>query len=433
MVDQQIRTPSRKGLAALLIGFIGFILWAFLVSMDRGVIVPGTLTFQGERKSIVHPHGGVVKKIWVGEGQIVQQGQILISLDATDSRAQMNALEVQRQALLAKMARLQMESGTNKTQQLESNHAHVASEVKKSEFQSQQQATEITLYQTRQRALQNDIHALQTEISITNNSLAALKEAQQIKQRQLETLKQQEISLTDMVNKGFMPANRLLDIQSQISTLQVALAQDQMQYGQLSGQTSNARLKQQQLRNQQQAESQALLAEVQTELANLEEQTHRVAFVLKHTEIQSPVAGQVIGLQLFTPGSAMPANTPLMDIAPSHTQLEISAQLAPDLVDQVKLGQTVTVRFSALKTAQTLEVQGELNSVGADQLVDAIKGISYIPLKIRFTPQAASQIAEHRIQSGVPVELLVVTGEQTLMQYLFKPITDRLFTAMREH
>ena len=129
----------------------------------------------------------------------------------------------------------------------------------------------------------------------------------------------------------------------------------------------------------------------------------------------------------------MPANTPIMDIAPNGSKLEISAELEPAMVDQVKAEQPVTVRFSALKTAQTLEVEGVLNRVGADQLSNPTTGMPYIPVNVRLTQKALEEIAQHRIQAGVPVELLIVTGEQTLMQYLFKPITDRLFSAMREH
>lgn len=431
--ESNITNASRKGLIALLLGFVGFMLWASLVAMDRGVVVSGTLTFQGERKTIVHPHGGVIEKIWVNEGQLVEKGQTLISLNTTDSQAQLNSLEVQRQALLAKMKRLRIESRSAKNVKVALVNSAPAEVNIPSSFQTLQQEAETQLFETRQRALQNQINTLGVEIGTAHNSLLALQTTQSSKQRQLQSLNQQQSGLSDMVAKGYMPANRLVEVQGQITSLQVTLAQDQIQISQLRGQTSQARLKMQQLHNQQQAESQTLLNDVQTELANLDEQLHRIEFIRQHTNIQSPVAGQVLGLQLFTQGSAMPANTAVMDIAPSQGQLEISAQLEPGLVDQLKAGQLVTVRFSALKTAQTLEVQGSLHNIGADQLSDPSTGIAHIPVKVRFTEKALGQIAIHRIQAGVPAELLIVTGEQTLMQYLFKPVTDRLFTAMTEH
>ena len=104
--ELDIKKVSRRGLVTLIVGFIGFVVWGSLVAMDRGVVVNGTLTFHGERKTIVHPHGGVVEKIWITEGQLVQQGQTLISLNTTDSQTQLNALQVQRKALMAKMSSL---------------------------------------------------------------------------------------------------------------------------------------------------------------------------------------------------------------------------------------------------------------------------------------------------------------------------------------
>ena len=419
-----IKKVTRKGLITLLVGFIGFVLWSSLVAMDRGVVVTGALTFQGERKTIVHPHGGVIEKILISEGQLVQQGQTLISLNTTDSQTQLNALEVQRKALLAKMERLAKETG-NKPSTSNTSTADA--------FQTRQDEAEAMLYASRQRALQNDIRMLELESTTAQNSLAAQTKAQRSKQQQLERLQQQRTGLADMVANGYMPANRLVELQGQISALEVALAQDDIQISQLGGTIRNAQLKKQQLRNQLHTESQTVLADVQAELAALDEQIQRIAFVVQHTNIQSPVSGQVLGLKLFTQGSAMPANTPIMDIAPNGSELEISAELNPAMVDQVKTDQAVTIRFSALKTAQTLEVEGVVNRVGADQLTNPTTGMAYIPLSVRLSPQALQSIAQHRIQAGVPVELLVVTGEQTLMQYLFKPITDRLFSALREH
>jgi membrane fusion protein, protease secretion system len=427
--ELDIRKVSRKGMITLLVGFIGFVVWASLVGMDRGVVVTGSLTFQGERKTIVHPHGGVVEKIWITEGQLVQQGQTLISLNTTDSQTQLNALQVQRKALIAKMDRLQKEAGKNSA----TTNAVSTNTTESDAFQAQQNAAEAQLYINRQRALQNEIRMVELESSTAQNSLAAQANAQRSKQQQLARLQQQHTGLSDMVEKGYMPANRLVELQGQISALEVALAQDDIQISQLNATVRNAKLKKQQLHNQLQAESQGLLADVQAELAALDEQIQRIAFVVQHTNIQSPVTGQVLGLKLFTNGSAMPANTPIMDIAPNGTELEISAELAPSMVDQVKAEQPVTIRFSALKTAQTLEVKGVVNRVGADQLTNPTTGIAYIPVNVRLTTQALNDISKHSIQAGVPVELLIVTGEQTLMQYLFKPITDRLFSAMREH
>ncbi|MGQ0689752.1 MAG: HlyD family type I secretion periplasmic adaptor subunit [Limnobacter sp.] len=427
--ELDIKKVSRRGLVTLIVGFIGFVGWGSLVAMDRGVVVNGTLTFHGERKTIVHPHGGVIEKIWITEGQLVQQGQTLISLNTTDSQTQLNALQVQRQALIAKTERLEKETGNDLGTTTKPETTGKAADP----FQTRQHEAEAMLYASRQRALQNDIRMLELESSTAQNNMTAQNNAQRSKQQQLERLKRQHLGMADMVAKGYMPANRLVELQGQISALEVALAQDEIQISQLNATIRNAKLKKQQLHNQLHTESQTVLADVQAELAALDEQIQRIAFVVQHTNIQSPVAGQVLGLRLFTQGSAMPANTPIMDIAPNGSKLEISAELEPAMVDQVKAEQPVTVRFSALKTAQTLEVEGVLNRVGADQLSNPTTGMPYIPVNVRLTQKALEEIAQHRIQAGVPVELLIVTGEQTLMQYLFKPITDRLFSAMREH
>ncbi|MFN7504953.1 MAG: biotin/lipoyl-binding protein, partial [Limnobacter sp.] len=270
-----IKAVSRRGMITLLVGFIGFVVWASLVAMDRGVVVPGTLTFQGERKTIVHPHGGVIEKIWITEGQLVEQGQTLISLNTTDSQTQLNALKVQRQALIAKIERLEKEAGNSRGITTKPETTGTAADP----FQTRQHETEAMLYASRQRALQNDIRMLELESSTAQNSLTAQNNAQRSKQQQLERLKQQHLGMADMVSKGYMPANRLVELQGQISALEVALAQDEIQISQLNATIRNAKLKKQQLHNQLHTESQTVLADVQAELAALDEQIQRIAFV----------------------------------------------------------------------------------------------------------------------------------------------------------
>lgn len=164
----------------------------------------------------------------------MQQGQTLISLNTTDSRTQLNALEVQRKALLAKMERLVKETG-NKPSTTNTNTADA--------FQTRQDEAEAMLYASRQRSLQNDIRMLELESTTAQNSLTAQTKAQRSKQQQLERLQQQRTGLADMVANGYMPANRLVELQGQISALEVALAQDEIQISQLGGTIRNAQLK----------------------------------------------------------------------------------------------------------------------------------------------------------------------------------------------
>jgi protease secretion system membrane fusion protein len=89
--------------------------------------------------------------------------------------------------------------------------------------------------------------------------------------------------------------------------------------------------------------------------------------------------------------------------------------------------------FTAFNTNRTPHIPGEILSVGADRLLDEKTGIPYYKVQVRATPEGLKMLGNLKIRPGMPVEIFVKLGEQTLMTYLLKPVFDRMHYSMREY
>ena len=122
----------------------------------------------------------------------------------------------------------------------------------------------------------------------------------------------------------------------------------------------------------------------------------------------------------------------LMEVIPVNEAMIVEGQLPVHLVDKVHVDLPVEMMFTAFNTNRTPHIPGVLISVGADRIVDEKTGNPYYKIQAITTPQGAKLLKDLKVRPGMPVELFVKTGEQSMMTYLMKPVFDRAHSAMRE-
>ena len=122
----------------------------------------------------------------------------------------------------------------------------------------------------------------------------------------------------------------------------------------------------------------------------------------------------------------------LMEVIPVNESLLVEAQLPVNLVDKVRVDLPVEMMFTAFNTNRTPHIPGVLITVGADRTVDEKTGNPYYKIQAVSTAEGAKLLGNLKIRPGMPVELFIKTGEQSMMTYLLKPIFDRSHSALRE-
>ncbi len=140
----------------------------------------------------------------------------------------------------------------------------------------------------------------------------------------------------------------------------------------------------------------------------------------------------VIGMTVHTIGGVVSPATPLLDIVPSVSELVIEAQVAPVDIDRVAIGKRADIRFGAFNSSTTPVIEGEVSSVSADRLVNEKAGTAYYLARVRVTQEGARTLGERKLLPGMPADVLIITGERTLLQYLMQPARDAMAQSMIE-
>lgn len=419
----------RWGWAVILTGLVGFLVWAGLAPLDKGVPVSGTVMVSGHRKAVQHASGGIVAHIRVKEGELVQAGQVLAVMEPIPAKSQADATRSQYLTARLTAVRLQAELAGQATLALPK------------ELQSQVQGlprvmatwqVQQDLFKSRRSALQADLAAMQESLSGLSVQMQAVEESKASKQLQQKSLSLQLEGMRDLARDGYVARNRYLEIDRLHSQINGAIAEDTGNLGRLKFQISEIRQRMAQRQDEYQKEVRTQLAESSRDAETLESRSTATDFELANTEIKAPIAGKVVGLAVFTDRGVLPPGFKLMDIVPQDETLYIEAQVPVHLIDKVKPALTVEVMFTAFNQNRTPYVEGLVDMVSADRLLDEKNGYPYYTMHARVTPEGARKLGQLQVRPGMPVEVLIKTGERTLLSYLFKPVLDRMHGALRE-
>jgi protease secretion system membrane fusion protein len=165
-----------------------------------------------------------------------------------------------------------------------------------------------------------------------------------------------------------------------------------------------------------------------------QEKLQAVTDELSRTQLRSPVDGQVVGMTVTSTGGVVTAGQRLMDIVPKGEALLVDAKIPPHLIDKVHAGAMVDVRFSSFANSPQLVLEGRLASVSSDVISEqtAVGVMTYYLGRIEITPDGIKELGKRVMQPGMPAEVLIKTGERSLLTYLMHPLTKRLAASMKE-
>jgi len=427
--DRRLR---RIGLAVVLVLLGGFGAWAALAPLSSAALGNGVITVEGYRKTVQHLEGGIVAALRVRDGDTVQVGQELLRLDDTQARAQLEVLRGELFQAAARAARLEAQRDGRPridfppllTDAARDTRAGAAMRVQQQAFEARRRARdgEAALYQQQVAVLQSKARGLQAQLASRDAlvrswgaeredyaALAAEGYAERQRVREMERNEAQSLGL-----RGEIAAD---------------LAGTELQ-------VAETRLKIAQLDRELQREVAKELAEAQAELFALREKQRALEDTVARTVVHAPAAGTVLGLTVHTVGAVIRPGDRLLDLVPQAEKLVVEAQLSPRDIDQVRVGQSAEVRFPAFGSRQLPRLEGRVVAVSADRLLDDTAGqkLPYFLGRVELSGPGLQALAQARLElrPGMPAEVLVHTGERTLLQYLLAPLRDVGARALRE-
>jgi protease secretion system membrane fusion protein len=420
---------ARIGLWTLGLGLGGFLLWAAFAPLDEGVPSQGLVALDTKRKVVQHLTGGIVRQVFVHEGETVKDGQPLLSLDDATTRANYETSRLRYFTLRAMHGRLEAERTAADTPRFAPDLLAAA----EADPQIRQLVdTQAQLLRSRRASLQADLQGMEESIQGQQALLQSYAGMAQGRRAQRALLQDELNHTRELVKDGYVPRNRQLELERQLADADLALAE--LQGSTARGQRAVAELRQKILSRKQEYRK-----EVETALAeamrDVEPEGKRYAALkgdLARTEILAPVAGQVVGLAVQTVGAVVQPGQQIMAIVPPGEPLVLEAHVAPHLIDRVQAGLAADVRFASFAHSPQLVVQGEVVSVSGDLLTDSQTNVSYYLARIKLTNEGMEKLGRRQLQPGMPAEVVIKTGGRSLLTYLAAPLFKRIASSMKE-
>ena len=355
----------RVGWVLTIVGAGSFFLWASLAPLDEGIPVQGTVVVSGKRKAVQSLGAGVVNQILVREGQAVQQGQVLFRLDPTQVEADVQSLRAQYRMALASMARWQSERDNLQRVSFAPELSSDPDPRLALVLEGQQQ-----LFSSRREAFAREQAGLKASIEGATQQLSGMRRARGDQLAQADSLRQQLSNLRPLAENGYIPRNRLMEYERQLSQIQQDLAQNTGDSGRIEQGILESRLKLAQHIDEYQKEVRSQLADARLKSLTLEQQLASASFDLQHSDISAPAEGIAVNLGVHTEGAVVRAGETLLEIVPQGARLEVEGRLPVNLVDRVGSALTVDILFTAFNQSSTPRVSGEVSLVSADQMLD---------------------------------------------------------------
>ncbi|WOI32011.1 HlyD family type I secretion periplasmic adaptor subunit [Tritonibacter scottomollicae] len=422
---------------ALLVGVLGiavllggFGTWAAFSNIAGAVVASGQIEVDRNRQVVQHIDGGVVADILVDEGDLVAEGQTLLRLDPADLRSELTITEGQLFELMARRGRLEAERDevdditfSEELLQLAQTRPEVAELV---EGQSR-------LFEARRESVRREVEQLEKRASQIENQIVGIQAQQAATREQLQLIKEELGNQQSLFDRGLAQASVVLNLRRNEANLQGTLGELIASEAQAEGRITELEIETLKLNTQRREEAITRVRDLRYQELELIETRRSLRDRLSRLEITAPVSGIVYGMTVRTPRSVIRPADPVLYLVPQDRPLVIAAQVAPTDIDQLHVGQSVSIRLPALDQRQTPELFGAVTLFSADAFRDEATGRSYYRAEIELNEGEMDRLPGGTVLiPGMPVESYIRTADRSPLAYLVKPLADYFVKAFRE-
>lgn len=420
------------GILIVLAVFGGLGTWAMLAPLSSAAHAPGLVAVESYHQTLQHLEGGIVKAILVRDGETVKKDQVLIEIEDTQTRAQLEVLRGQYFMTLARESRLiAQRDGLGKVE-----YPPALLDKQKDERVQDAIRVQNQTFNARRAAQDGEISLYRQQIGQLEAKAAGLRAQRASRQRLVDSYRSELSDFQALLDQGYAEKQKVRELERN-------LAEGEGVFGELTSslaaadlQVSETKLKILQLQKDLQREVAKELAEVQSQLFELRDKMQSVQDMVARTVVRAPQAGMVLDLQTHTLGAVVRPGAKLLDIVPQGVPLVVDAKLTPIDIDRVRIGQTAEIRFTAFKMRDTPRIEGKVIALSADRLVDEgdQQKAPYYLARVEITPKGLQDLARHKLNlvAGMPAEVLIITGERTLFHYLVDPLKNTVARSLIE-
>ena len=409
---------------AYLIG--GLLLWSSLVSITGAVVAPGTVIVESNTKTVQHLDGGIVARIHVRNGDQVEKGQVLVTLDRTAVLAAHAVAEGRADDLAAQEARLEAERDGAASFVMPALSRPGDPAVAKIE------AAQRELFEARRAARDGERSVLAERLTQVSRELEGLNAQAYARQKEREINARELGAVMPLYEKGYVNQQRIGPLQREAARLEGEIGRIGADLARSRAAVAEAELRLKQSGKAFVETVSEELRKVKSALAEARETLVAQSDKLARSEIRAPRAGRVHALAIHTEGGVVTAASPILQIVPEDERMVVEATVAPQDIDKVRPGQSAGVRFPAFDAHTTPRLEGRIARVSPAE-IQGRDGRSYFTAQIEVPATELSKIGRgHALKPGMPAEVHMESASRSILSYFLKPLSDALSRTFKE-
>lgn len=427
--DWNIRKFVIAGYVVLVVMVFGIGAWAAVTQISGAVVISGNLEVEGNRQVVQHPTGGVIEALNVRDGAEVKKGDVLMELEGDSLVTELGIVEGQWFEILSRKGRLAAERDGQDTivydpellqEQTTNPKITVLMKSQQQQFEARRKLNEEQSSQITER---------QSQIDQQIDGLVAVQKATTLQ----TALIQQEVDQQEtLIKQGLTEMGKVLALRRTFAELEGTAGQIEANMAENRGKIAELEINRVQIDSKTREEAISELRDLEFREIELREKRTDLREQISKLQLRAPVSGIVYGNTADTLRGVIRAAEPIMYIVPRDAPLIVRGHILPTSIDQVHIGQTAALRFSAFDSRTTPELTGHVLSISADAVEDKARGTRYYSADIQIDEQERSKIANRTLLPGMPVEAFIGTDARSPLSYFLKPFTDYFTRAFQE-
>jgi HlyD family type I secretion membrane fusion protein len=420
------KVPAIAGYVVITATFVVLGGWSAVAKLDSAITAQGVVSSETNRKTVQHLEGGIVREILVREGQHVEAGQVLFRLDLTQPKAGYELQRNQLDSAVAQDARLTAERDGAEEISFPAELLDRKDEPNVKRAISDQ----VAQFQERSGSLKGQTQILEAKIEQYNSEIEGLRQERAGTTNQLKFVNEELVDVHYLFERQLTQKSRLMALEREKSRLEGVIGRSTADEAKAQNGIGEARLQMRQLRQKFQEDVATSMQDTRQKVNDLREKTRVAQDVLSRVDIASPSTGVVQNLRVFTTGGVVKPGEPMVDVVPERDALIVQAHVQTQDTENLRPGMDAEIRFSSFHTRILPIIMGRVESISRDRLMDEQTKQPYFLAQI-VADDIPGPIKE-RLSAGMPADIIFPTGERTILDYLVRPLKDRMRGVMRE-
>ena len=410
---------------ALLIGLLaaGYF-WAKHTQLDLITRGEGRLIAEGQNKLVQAPDGGIITEIFVKEGDIVYNNQLLAVINSTAAEGSLDEIKAKKNSLLAKLIRLDAELENTSKSLLKG---------RLDGFAQNMQESQLALFLANRSNLRSLLFAIESERDQLEKSLATIKEELSGAKELLSLVNEENEELSPLISAGALGASEKFRLKreraqltSEIQVLEAKVLQTEAGYIKLEAEIEALQSGYERNIFEERATYINELSEIDTRIPLLEQK-------LKQTEIRSPSDGIINSLPVSEEETVIKTGEIIAEIVPSTDNLIVEAFIDPKDIAKIEVSQEARVSLTAYDAAKYGYLTGRLLKVSADAVYREEKQSYMYAIEVELINNLAdSKGSTVPLNPGMIAQVDIIRGQQTVLEYFWQPIAKLKDDAFRQ-